>query len=62
MSKIRVIMQTSEDGEFEAVIFTDDFKSKLTEFKYPQSWTISEDTADLNLPRGFPLNYQLIRE
>lgn len=60
--KYRIIMQTSKNGDFEAVMFTDDYDTPLDDFKFPQSDKIEETIAECNLPLGFPLGYNLIRE
>jgi hypothetical protein len=60
--KYRIIMQTSENGDFEAVCFTEDFDTPLDDFKFPQSAEIKEVVANCDLPSKFPLGYNLIRE
>jgi hypothetical protein len=60
--KYRIITQTSENGNFEAVLFTEDFDAPLDDFKFPQSDEIQETIAECDLPSNFPLEYQLIRE
>jgi len=35
--KIRIIMQTSDNGNYESVTFTEDFDTSLEDFKNPQS-------------------------
>lgn len=60
--KYRIITQTSANGNFEAVMFTEDYDTPLSDFKYSQSDEIKETFAECDLPSGFPLEYQLIRK
>lgn len=60
--KYRIITQTSEKEDFEAVIFTEDFDTPLEDFKFLQSDEIKETIVECDLPSGFPTEYQLIRE
>ena len=62
MSKMRVIMQTSENGTYESVTFSEDFETPLDDFKNPRSDEIIESVIDINLPSGFPLEYELVRK
>ena len=62
MSKTRIIMQTSENGAYESVTFSEDFETPLEDFKNPQSDEIKEVIVDINLPSGFPLEYELVRK
>jgi hypothetical protein len=61
--KLRIIKQSNESGSEERVYFTEDFDTPIEEL------TISGLTVDsdviiegIELPSGFPLDYDLIRE
>lgn len=62
MAKTRIIMQTSANGEYESVTFTEDFETPLEDFKNPQSDEIKEEIVDIYLPSEFPLEYELVRK
>jgi hypothetical protein len=60
--KVRIIMQTSENGEYESVTFSVDFETPLSDFKNPQSDEIRGAVVDIDLPNRFPLEYELVRK
>ena len=62
MAKTRIIVQSSENGTYESVTFSEDFETPLDEFKNPQSDEIKESIVDIDLPSGFPLEYELVRK
>jgi len=62
MEKVRIIMQSSENGEDKYVTFSDDFDTLLADFERPDCIDISESITEIDLPSGFPMNYDLKRK
>ena len=61
MADVRLIVQSSKNGEEEYVIFTDAFDTPVEDFIIGDC-SISTDTIiDIELPSGFPFNYMLKR-
>lgn len=62
MKKIRLIIQSTGNGEHETVQFTEDFETPVKDFII-RGCTIDYDKIiDADLPSEFPLNYLLKRE
>lgn len=61
MDQIRCIVASTENGERESVVFTDEFEQDAADW-FPGNMTIDSDTMiDDVLPGGFPKNYVLDR-
>lgn len=61
MEKVRLIIQSSANGEQEAVIFTHGFDESVEDFLLP-GYTIDHDIViEDNLPTSFPREYSLKR-
>lgn len=61
MEKIRCLVASSENGEKERVVFTEDFETPGTDF-FSMDFTVDSDTQiDNVLPSGFPVDYALAR-
>ena len=62
---IRVLRASSENGEHEEVIFTEDFDTPAEDFFYMDSLNgltiVTDDSID-SLPSRFPLDYVLVRQ
>jgi hypothetical protein len=61
MQKIRCITQSEANGSGEYVIFTDDFNSHVGEYQMPDCSIDTDEIINMDIPSGFPLNYQLQR-
>jgi hypothetical protein len=59
--KVRVLIQSSENGEKEYVIFSDDLGDPQDGYVITGCSIDSDTIIDNNLPDGFPLNYALKR-
>jgi hypothetical protein len=62
MGKIRVIVQSSEDGADERVLFTDEFDAPIKKFMVPGLTLDIDKIIKMEIPSGFPLYYMLQRE
>ncbi len=62
MEKIRVIIQSSKNGNKEQVIFTDKLEANIEKFKVSGLDVDSDDIIDNNLPDGFPTGYNLLNQ
>ena len=56
LTKTRVIVQSSENGEDEYVEFSLDFDTTIEDFIIPGCSIDSENIADLELPISFPFD------
>ena len=61
MKKIRLIIASSENGEQECVIFTEDFETPAEDFFLNLAVSFDE-TMEILLPDIFPTEYILTRE
>ena len=61
MEQIRVIIQSTENGSRESVIFTDDFDLPIDDFVIPGFTVDCDKVIEDNLPDGFPKDYNLER-
>jgi hypothetical protein len=59
--KVRLIIQSTEDGNQEIVHFTDDFEAAQDDFKIHGHSIDYDKIIDADIPNSFPLNYDLIR-
>lgn len=62
MKTIRVIIQSTENGESEYVRFTEDFEAEAGDFLYPGHTLDSDTVIENNLPPGFPIDSDLKRD
>jgi hypothetical protein len=60
--KIRLIVQSTPNGNAENVHFTDELTEDIELFIKPGYSVDSDDIIDVDLPASFPLNYALERE
>ena len=60
--KIRLIQISSTNGIREGVIFTDDFSCEAADYCDSELQVDGDNTLDMDMPSGFPLNYILWRE
>lgn len=60
MTMLRLIMQTSNSGDYESVLFTEDFETALEDFRNPKSESIKEVLLSVALPSDFPLEFELV--
>ena len=61
MDKVRLIVQSTENGEKEYVTFSDDLTDSQELYKITGCTIDSDTIIDNELPDGFPLNYALKR-
>ena len=61
MQNIRLIIQSSSDGEKEFVHFTDELDVPSEDFLMPDCTIDFDKVITANLPSGFPLGYDLKR-
>lgn len=59
--KIRLILQSSENGEEEHVIFTEEFDQPVSQFLYSNCTVDFDGIIIADLPSGFPREYDLKR-
>ena len=59
---IRILLQSSQDGNIEHVFFTEDFDTPSGEFIIPGCSLDSDSTREMDLPDGFPLETELKRK
>ena len=59
---LRVIISTTPDGNKEIVYFTDELKAPAEEFLRPGFELDSDTEIPDNLPPGFPIGYDLVRD
>ena len=62
MKKIRVIVSSTENGNEEQVVFTEEFDKEVDYFIPPGSTVDIDTIIEDNLPSGFPKEYTLKRE
>jgi hypothetical protein len=59
---IRVIISSTDHGERECVIFTEDFETPVGDYLKPGFTVDCDEIRDLDLPDGFPLESTLERD
>ena len=59
--KVRIVVSSNGNGSDEREIFTDDFDAPVSDL-VTAGLTVDEDeVVEVNLPSGFPINYDLKR-
>lgn len=63
--KTRILQFSTENGNQEYVVFTEDLKTEANVWLRPDLrpvfHLVSDTTIDVEMPRGFPLQYELDR-
>jgi hypothetical protein len=59
--KLRLIIQSTENGEQEYVNFTENFTTPQEEFLIPRCTIDYDEIGDFDIPSIFPLDYNLKR-
>jgi len=62
MKVTRILQFSTENGNGEYVVFTEDLKMDAEEKRRPQFQLDSDVTIDAEMPSGFPLDYLLNRD
>lgn len=61
MQEIRILIASKGNGNVEEVYFTDDLKAPAKDF-FPDDYDVDNDeTVQMEIPNGFPLEYRLRR-
>lgn len=60
--KLRLIIVSTENGELEHVIFSDDTKVRAQDYCRPGQTVDYDGIIDADLPSGFPIDHMLRRE
>ena len=59
--KVRMILSSSEGGNDERVMFTDDIDAPVTDLVAYGLTADDDRVIEIDLPSGFPMNYDLKR-
>ena len=61
-TKTRIIQFSTENGEKEYVVFTEDLRVDLEIYRRPGFNHDSDNIIEVEMPSGFPLDYSLDRD